>query len=64
MTQAIPKAAVDVDQAQRLLGAGKLEQAQTLIDNVLAESPGNPDALYTFAVIQRLKKQHLKALKT
>ena len=64
MTQAKPKTAVDIDQAQRLLGAGKLEDAQVLIDNVLAESPDNDDALYTFAVIQRLKKRHVDALKT
>ena len=64
MTQAIPKTAVDVDQAQRLLGAGKLEGAKKLIAGVLAESPSNPDALYTFAVIQRLKKSYLDALKT
>ncbi|MDB0047430.1 sulfotransferase [Porticoccaceae bacterium] len=64
MTQALPKTAVDIDQAQRLLGAGKLEEAQKLIDSVLVESPDNTDALYTFAVIQRLRKQHLDALKT
>ncbi|MDA9095570.1 sulfotransferase [Porticoccaceae bacterium] len=64
MTQATSQIAADIDQVQRLLGAGKLEDAQTLIDNILAESPDDANALYTFAVIQRLKKQHLDALKT
>ncbi len=64
MTQPNSTTAADVDQAQRLLAASKLEDAHKLIDNVLAQSPDNADALYTFAVIQRLKKGHVEALKT
>jgi len=54
--------AADVDQAQRLLTAGKLEDAQKLIENVLGQTPDDPDAQYTFAVIQRLNSHHVEAL--
>ena len=54
--------AADVDQAQRLLTAGKLEDAQKLIENVLGQTPDDPDAQYTFAVIQRLNSRHVEAL--
>ncbi len=59
--QPLPTAA-DVDQAQRLLTAGKLEDAQKLIETVLAETPDDADAQYTFAVIQRLNRCHVEAL--
>jgi tetratricopeptide (TPR) repeat protein len=59
--QPLPTAA-DVDQAQRLLTAGKLEDAQKLIETVLAETPDDADAQYTFAVIQRLNSRHVEAL--
>ncbi|MGB2046151.1 MAG: tetratricopeptide repeat protein, partial [Porticoccaceae bacterium] len=59
--QPLPTAA-DVDQAQRLLTAGKLEDAQKLIETVLAETPDDTDAQYTFAVIQRLNSRHVEAL--
>jgi|TARA_B110000114_G_scaffold47269_1_gene50125 tetratricopeptide (TPR) repeat protein len=62
MTQPISSTAADIDRVQRLLGAGKLEDADTLINTVLVDSPENSDGLYTFAVIQRLKKNHLEAL--
>ena len=59
--QPLPTAA-DVDQAQRLLTAGKLEDAQELIENVLGQAPDDSDAQYTFAVIQRLNGCHTEAL--
>ena len=59
--QPLPTAA-DVDQAQRLLTAGKLEDAQKLIENVLGQTPDDSDAQYTFAVIQRLNGCHTEAL--
>ncbi|MDP6198555.1 MAG: sulfotransferase, partial [Porticoccaceae bacterium] len=59
--QPLPIAA-DVDQAQRLLTAGKLEDAQKLIEAVLRQTPDDSDAQYTFAVIQRLNGCHTEAL--
>ena len=59
--QPLPTAA-DVDQAQRLLTAGKLEDAKKLIENVLGQTPDDSDAQYTFAVIQRLNGCHIEAL--
>jgi predicted Zn-dependent protease len=56
MTQPISSTAADIERAQRLLGAGNLEDADKLINTILADSPDNVDGLYTFAVIQRLKK--------
>ncbi|MFT5074431.1 MAG: Tfp pilus assembly protein PilF, partial [Patiriisocius sp.] len=64
MTQPISSTAADIERAQRLLGAGNLEDADKLINTILADSPDNVDGLYTFAVIQRLKKNHVEALKT
>ena len=64
MTQPISSTAADIDRAQRLLGAGNLEDADKLIKTILSDSPDNVDGLYTFAVIQRLKKNHVAALKT
>ena len=62
MPQESPTTTADVDQAQRLLTAGKLEDAQKLIENVLGQTPDDPDAQYTFAVIQRLNSHHIEAL--
>jgi predicted Zn-dependent protease len=56
--------AADVDQAQRLLTAGKLGDAQKLIENLLGQTPDDCDAQYTFAVIQRLNRCHIEALET
>ena len=64
MSQQIPSAAADVDQAQRLLTAGKLEDAQKLIETVLRDNPDDSNAQYTFAVIQRLNRSHAEALQT
>lgn len=63
MTQTLSTTEVAVDQAQRLLTAGQLEDAQSLIDEVLQQNPDDCDARYTLAVILRLKKRHVEALR-
>lgn len=64
MNEASSPIAADIAQAQRLLSSGQLVDAQTLIIGVLEVSPDDIDGLYTYAVIQRLNKRPVDALKT
>ena len=41
MNQPISSTAADIERAQRLLGAGNLEDADKLINTILSDSPDN-----------------------
>jgi len=57
----VPDAAA---RAQQLLQAGKLQEALTAAESVLADSPEDVDALYCQSVAQRYLERHQDALET
>jgi tetratricopeptide (TPR) repeat protein len=51
-----------IGEVRSLLQSGRIAEAAKLCDQLLVDEPGNRDAIYTFAVINRLQKNFDRAL--
>lgn len=54
-------AAERVQQAMQLHGSGRLDEAQALYEQLLADEPEHPDALHLFGVLQAQRGRHAQA---
>lgn len=61
MSETISQPELSVQNAQKAMMAGRLDEAAKSLSAILAETPGQVDALYTSAVCARYRKDYLAA---